>query len=73
MDGASLKVLNISKEELSFAPMNYNALALSPHELPTVLLCPHELPFCTKKPLPSVKAVNSNDQNDNALWFMGAK
>jgi hypothetical protein len=55
------------KGKLPFAPINYNAMALSPYEFPTVLLCPYELPFCAQKPLPSVKAVNSNSQSDNAL------
>jgi hypothetical protein len=48
--------------KLHFTPMNYNALALSPHELPTVLLCPHKLLFCAQKPILSVKAVNLNSQ-----------
>ena len=48
--------------KLLFAPMNYNALTLSPHKLSTVLLCPHELPFCAQKLIPLVKSVNSNGQ-----------
>jgi hypothetical protein len=51
-----------NKGKLSFAPMNYNTLLLSPHELPIVLLGPHELLFCARKPLSSVKAVNLNGQ-----------
>ena len=56
--------------KLPFAPMNYKALALSPHELPIVLLCPHELLFYDQKLIPSVKSINSNSQSVTLHHFV---